>query len=452
MASTTYEAIRSFWALKAKWLIPVISTWSATGQTTYGIDTRTWTDTASVGLSAETLNNMWIFQNTDSVAGDRKRQIGGNSGVALDTTNARIYPKVAWANAPQENEEYEIHAIDPQVTFDLLVDTLEQFFIPNYNRVAMFTDADMAVSGVTNWTASGAASLSKVTTAANNDTGAQSLFFNAGTGGENIKSVNIRVLPSRSYEAFATVRVDAGGPAQFAVWDETNNVELESSNRVGTSHEGVTTLRRMFTTSSTTEEITLRIYVTNATDDVYVMGFGGPRKTSDMSFPAPATMESGRYLRKLLIANFRDSLSSDVFDARSREFHEVAPNLYHLRAVPQAANPFNIELKAGVTLPWGELWVERLQKVSEFVTLAWTAAGETSPTIPLPKALIGYASLLRICDHILMYSPTDSEVLTTKRMIMDQSGEYMSLIRDYNSDLESPPYIQPTRRWSLSQL
>lgn len=452
MASVTYEDIRAFWARKAPWLLPVISTWSTTGTTARGTDTVVWTDTGSTGLTAETLNNMHVFQPDDAVAGDRKRRLGGNSGSALDTTNGYIYPLVAWANAPQSGEQYEISAIDPQTMFNLLVDTLDQFYIPAYGRVSQFTDADMTVSGVTNYTASGAGSLSKVVTAVTNEVGPQALFFNAGTAGENVRTVTIRVVPERQYEAWATYRVDAGGPVYFAIWDETNSAEIESANRAGHSLERYCSVRRTFTTPAGCEEITLRIYVTGGTDDVYISGFSGPRKLSDTVFPAPSTMESSKYLRKLAIAHYGDQIDTNVYDASSRTLEEIDRDTFFVRVAHHHINPYNIEMRPGYQLPAGELWVERMQKTSEVTTLAWTAAGETSPAVPLPKALIGWASLKKICEHILSYSPTDSEVSATLRQIVMRGSEYNSLMADFVSDLESPSFNPPTRQWSLTQL
>ena len=452
MASTTYVALRAWVARRAPWLIPVISTSSATGQTTYLTDSVVWTDPSSTGFSAETVNGMHLFQPTDSVAGDRKRIIGGNSGNALDTTNARIYPRVAWTNAPQSGEQYEISSIDPQTMFNLLVDEMNQLFVRTYSPLPFFADADQQLIGEANITISGAGARTKVVTAANVDIGAQATFFSAGTAGESLEWLTMMAVPSRQYEVSVPVQAAVGGPIILALWDKTNNAEIEVANRVSHSYEGYAVLQRRFTTPSTCEEMSVRIYGTGADDRAYIGPIAGPRKDSDRIFNAPATLESGRYLRKLLIATYSDQISSGVYDAKSRTFKEVPPHSYYVSAAPGHANPYQIIVRDGHSLPSGELWIEHLIKASSITTLAWTATGESTPAIPLPIALIGWAWLRRICEHIKSYAPSDTEVNTTLAMINRKDSEYKSLLRDYNSDLEMPQFVTPAQTWSLNQL
>ena len=451
MPSTTYENIRSFWAQRAPWLTTFAQSCSALGTTTYLIDTAALTDPSNLGLSAKSLSNMWIFRPDATAAGDRKRSIGGNAGAPVDTTNARLYPKLAWTNAPAAAEQYEITAIDPQIMFNKLVESLEGFLIPQYSILPRFTDADMEAANVTSWTLSGAGARTKVTTAADVHTGSQSLFFDAGTAAESVKSVTVRVTPSTSYFASAIVRADAG-TATFVIQDETNAAEIESGNRVSHSLERFCSMQRTFTTPAGCEEITLRVLVTGSTDDLYIAAFSGPNKASDTSINAPSTLSSNRYLRKLLVARYGQSITTGIYDAESRTWQEVPRGTFHLHAANHHANPYRIEMRDGHRLPMDELWVERLMRVADIVTLAWTAAGETSPTIPLEKALIGYDSLRRICEHILAYAPTDTEVQTTYKQIMDKGSEYSSLLRDFHSDLETPSYQEAPRRATLASL
>lgn len=453
MPSHTYESARAWQNRIAAWTLPVIGTQSATGDATYMIDTVVWTDAASVGLSAETLNTMWIFQPDDATAGDRKRRIGGNSGSSLVTTTGRIYPTVSWAVAPQSGEQYEIHARDPQEGFNHLVDTLDQFQIATLMRVPQFTDSDMQTSGTSNYTLSGAGSMSKLTTGVTNDSSAQSMFFNAGTAGENMKTPLIRVTPGASYEAWTTFRVDAGGPVYFAIWDETNDTEIDNSNRVGHSLKRFCAVRREFTAPATCKEVSLRIYVTAATDDVHITGFGAPRKTSDTRFLAPATLENARYMRKLMIGNYAEQISSNVYDAASLTYQEIPQQYFHLRSNPMAANPFTIELRDGYRLPSGDLWLERTQKASEAITMAWTLAGETAPVIPAGIApVVLWAWLKRMCEAIKVDYPTNTNVLTTLARINAPGSEYHQLMRDYAVTIETPQYPQPYPIRVLSSL
>jgi hypothetical protein len=451
MASTTYEAVRAFWAAKAPWLIPLISTGSATGTTAYGVDTVNFTDTTSVLRSGKTFNGYWFFQPDDATAGDREREIGGNSGTGIDLTNGRIYATAAWAGAPQSGEQYELSLVRPKRMFDLLVQSLEQFYIPHHAPLSMFADSDMETAGVTNYTLSGAGSISKVTTAINVHTGSQSMFFDAGTAGENVKGPAVRVIPGRTYDASAIVRVDGGGPAAFAIWDVTNNTEIESSNRIEHSYERFISMQRTFTTPATCEEVELRVYVTGATDDVYIDTFSGPRKSTDSVINAPSTLESDKYLRKLLVARYSDMVGDGLYDANSRTFDEVPRQNFHVRTSHNHANPYQIEMRHPFHLPPGELWVEVLKKVSDVYTAAWTAAGETT-VIPLPKALIGYDSLARITRHHLTTKPEHPEAQATLRELMDPRGEYKALLKDYSRGLETPQYPAQPVMWSLSSL
>jgi hypothetical protein len=448
---TTYSNIVDFWAQRAPWLVPVRSTWSATGTTARGTDTTVWSDPGAVGLSPETANTMWIEQPDDAVAGDRKRRAGGNSGDAIDTTNGYIYPMVAWGNAPQSGERYRLWAIDPQIAWSKLVESLELFFVPVSSPLTRVTDGDLAGSDATSFTYPGAGALTKVTDAANVANGGKALYFNAGGVGEYFRTALMRVIPNQQYFASVFARVDVGGPAIFVVWDETNDVEVESAGRVSHGLESYMTLQRDFTIPATCEEISLRVYCTAATDDIYVGGYAGPYKHGDTVVPLPSSLTIQKYLRKLLVAQYHDTYTSDVYDLNSRMMNEVARSTYYMQNFPTSANPNQLVMR-GYHTSTEELWVERLARLSEFVTLAWTATGETLPVIPIEKALIGYDSLKRICEHVLTTNTSDTEVKTTLAQIKDPAGEYLSLLRDYNDSLESPQYPEPTRQRSLASL
>ena len=450
MVATTWEEVRAAWAQIAPWLIPVSAgTADAASDTSQLTDLEVWQDPSSVGLSSKTINNMWIFRPDAAAAGDRKRKIGGNSGSGIVPSTGAIYPMVAWTNAP-DAEQYDIFAIDPQVCFNLLVQSAEQFWIPDYSPLQMFTDSDMQTSGTSNYSLSGAGALSKVTAAANNHVGPQSLFFNAGTASEILTGPTVRVVPGQQYFASAIYRLDAGGPAYLDIYDVTNSAVIDSAGRVGHSLERFMSVQRTFTVPATCEEIALRIVVTGSTDDVYVSAFNGPYKADDRAINAPSTLQNDMRLRKLMYADYDLQYAAGVYDADSRDFTEIRRDLYHVRAAHHHANPYRIEFRT--QLDQRELWIEHLRRLSDVVTLAWTAAGETSPTIPIEKRLIALDSMRRICKHLLTTLPTDTEIRATLSEIDDPRGEYKSLMLDYQRTLETPQYRQPARFRSVARL
>ena len=450
MVATTFEQVRQVWAQRAPWLIPVHASTSGTSQTTYLRDSIL-KDPSSVGVSTDSVNNMWIFRPDAATAGDRKRKLGGNSGSALSVAEGDLYPMVAWTNAPT-SEQWDLWAIDPQIGFNLLVQWMEQQWISDYSPLSMFADSDMQTSGVTNYSISGAGSRTKVTAAANVNVGAQALFFDAGTAGEIVTGPSVKVIPSQQYFASVLMRVDAGGPVYLDIYDVTNSAVIDSSGRVGHSLERYMSVQRTFTTPATCEEVALRVVVTGSSDDPYISAFNGPYKSDDMTINAPSTLTNDVRLRKLLYANYGLQHSTGVYDADSRTFEEIPGDSYHLRAAHHHANPYRIEFRQGFSIDQRELWIEHLRRASDAVTLVWTAAGETSPTMPFEKELVGLGSLKYICEHILSYSPTDTAVRETLRRIEDPRGEYKSLLRDYNATLETPQYRHLSGPRSLARL
>ena len=152
-----------------------------------------------------------------------------------------------------------------------------------------------------------------------------------------------------------------------------------------------------------------------------------------------AGMTTEDYLKCYAALNSRLLLSSWAYN-------------YNLRAAHHHANPYRIEFRDGFSIDQRELWIEHLRRASDVVTLAWTAAGETSPTIPIEKRLIALDSLRRICKHVLSYATTDTAVRATLAEIEDPRGEYKSLMLDYQRTLETPQYRHLSGPRSLARL
>ncbi len=75
-----------------------------------------------------------------------------------------------------------------------------------------------------------------------------------------IEGPNVRVVPGQTYFGSVILRADVGGPMYFAIWDVTNNAEIENANRVSSSLERYMSLQRTFTVPTTCEEIEFRVY------------------------------------------------------------------------------------------------------------------------------------------------------------------------------------------------
>jgi hypothetical protein len=130
----------------APWIFPVISTVSAASNVAYLIDTTMWTDTGTDGdyLKAKTGVGAWIFR-PGATTTERERRIGGTTGpIALDT--GRLYHGgPAWSGAPSQGDAYEVHTMQPTLTFNMLVDVLDQLVVADLEEITL-TDGEVIVT------------------------------------------------------------------------------------------------------------------------------------------------------------------------------------------------------------------------------------------------------------------------------------------------------------------
>lgn len=443
----TWESIRAELNRIGSFLIPVISTTSATaGAATHIVDTKLWVDPVEVNLDPDRLNGMWVFLPDDATADDRERQVGNTVGI--DLTNGYIYMTRVYSGAVESGDQYEIMIHKPTDAFNKLVGVLEQFKVPVYGPMETGLDEDMEDSDASAFSVSGAGSVTKVATAGNVDTGTQALFFNAGTAGEYAETGNYRVSPGDGFDVSSCYRVDDGGPVAFAVWDKTNDAEIQSTERVSHSFEGFYVARRNITVPAGCEEISLRWYVTAATDNVYIDRFRGPQQHV---ISAPAWMTRNVHLQQLLVADYRESVNGDagtVYPARSRVFDTDGTLIegvdFNYRSSAAFVNRVEIELtdKGFARLGDRELWYEGVRPAADAYTLANTAAGESSPTVNLDKRMIAIAWGVELCEDLLLRDPSDPEANAFldryTRMINGErvpAGRYADLIEDYQRDL-----------------
>lgn len=442
--TTTWEQLRAEIKTILGWACPVIGTCSAQGTTTTLIDTPRFQDNSGDYIYSESLTGMWIFRPDAAATGDRERRI---AGLASDTGTLTI--GVAWTNVPANAEQYEIWRIRPEIVFNQLEMVMRNFRQTTYQVIPFFTDADMEASGTSSYALSGAGAVSKVTALANVETGSQALFFNAATASEYVEGPSVRVLPSTQYFGSAIVRVDAGGPVYLAVWDKTNDAEIESGNRVDHSLEAFMSMQRTFNTPATCEEVAFRVYVTGSSDDAYIDCFSGPIKLTDVNFDLPTFITQDSEVRKLYIARYGVTHPSEsgVYDARSRTFYEVNPQNYHARFGLHHAHAGRIEFRDGYSLPYlGEVWIECIRFAADVTTFAYTSAGETSPTTGLPRRLLGLAVAYRLCewvtknpDAVTDHVASTADASLSMGMV---AAEVTPLVADYAKSLEVPQYPQ----------
>lgn len=453
MTSATQPATRSALRIIASWLIPVKSSFTAIGNVAYGVDTVLFGETTANVLDANQYDGMYLFRPDATAVGDRVRRISGgsgNSGNGLDLTNGRIYVNTDYTNAPASAENYEIHAIHPEETFRILRDdVLHNFSIPVMAPLMAFADADTQDSGTSSYSLSGAGAISKVSTAANVYNGRQSLFFNAGTAGEILSTPAVRVQAGQQYFASVIIRVDAGGPFYFGIYDSTNSNEIKdngdtgTTDRLSTSHEGWMSLQRTFTPPTGCEEIVLRVIGTADSDDAYIQSFSGPFKATDRLFNLPSWVENSSDLLKILYADYQYQVSDGVFDAttRAHDEHERFYADYHVRINNDAAQTAKIEFARGSGLELREPWIEAQKPVDTHVTILFTAAGETSPTIPVDETHLALRWGMAICDWVLDSSPDDAQALRTQARIAQRLDGFTKEAKKDITTPSRPPAI-----------
>ena len=443
---TLIPDLRSEEALILPWLINRISTCSATGATTYLTDTKEIN--SGVLMTDSQWNGLRVYLPAAGTATDRVRRVGGNNGNGLVFATGYLYPTVAWGSAPQSGDRYEIWTMDPQTAFNIAKSSLHRFNIPVTLPLTVLPDGDMESSGTTNHhiyaSGGGAATgtITKVSTAGNVNLGRQSLFFNAGGVGEYYESDPVRVAEGQQYFQSCNIRVDAGGPFYFAIYDATNGAEIDSGSRLSTSHEGFRSLKRTFTPPSGCEEVTLRVYCTGSSDDAYINFFSGPWKASDRLFNTTSLITRASQIRKLLQAEYQYESPAGVRDATSRAYIERDRFSidYVTRINTAAANPSRIELRPGSSMPLEEVFYEAVVRADSYYTLAFTAAGEAAPDVNIDKRLWAIAWAVDLCDHIISGGSADNAVRESKAEV---EAELALLMADFEQNDAETPSLPP---------
>ena len=391
------------------WTLPVISTCSGAGTATTLIDAALLIDKSTTGgrWSADSFNGLWIYRPAAAGVGDRQRNVK-DSGLAI-STGTLTQAGNDWAVSPASSERYLIATLQPRILYNLLVTVMRELKVPAMGPLRRFTDADMEDSGTASYSISGAGALTKATAAANVFSGGQSLFLNAATAGEYVESPSLVVQAGQLYFASCIARVDAGGPFAFAIWDKTNDAEIENANRVSHSLEAFMSIQRTFTPPSTCEEVALRGYVTGATDDVYIDCFQGPWYAGDRTMRLPTWLTNLGDFRSLRVARYAHQVSTGLYDAASAVYVDELqrPSDYQVRTGPVDASIGRLEWST--TPPLAELWMEGLRSANDIWAFPFTAAGETAPTPNLKRRHVALAWARAICNYLITNDPADTQ-------------------------------------------
>ena len=161
---------------------------------------------------------------------------------------------------------------------------------------------------------------------------------------------------------------------------------------------------------------------------------------------APSHLNKTQNIRKVMTASYGLQYATGVYDARSRGFTQWYPRDYSLRINRAHANPNVFEFRH--SLPQQEIWIENIRRASDVYTLAFTAAGETSPAMNIDTDLLTLQWCADLCKHILSADKGHAQAAATLEMLLkpeSQGGEGLNekmaaLARDLEGPLQEPPY------------
>lgn len=391
---------RTFLHREGSWVISLQATVTDTSATTYLVDSANWSDAGSVFISPQRAQGMWLLLPNASSASDRVRRIE-----SIDVATHRVTVDYAWSTPPSTNDPYEIHSVDPVEEFGLLLNVMRRKYMPYYTPLERFTNANL--QSVTGWSAVGGGTFTLDTTTANIQTGASSGLWSPSSSSSYLKTPAFRIDPQASEFVSVNLKVNTGGPIYLALWDETNNAEIQNSARNSSSVPYFNTMQRNFETPSGCYSATVRLYCTNATDRVSVDYCNGPWNPNDRVIDLESYVTHADQVRTVQTAWYSTAVNSlnGVFNAFSRTYDKplIGPPKgrdYTVRIDPAAANPTKLELNYNRVLPARERWMEVLRRADDFTTFTFDAAGETV-TCNLALDLIGYEHLLAIAQYVL---------------------------------------------------
>lgn len=430
---------------RASTFIPVVSTVSATSSTTTLVDTAIWTDVSAIFSTGKDPVGMYVYRPSAVADGDRVRRI-----ISVAGSTGTITVNLAWTNAPSVNDLYEIHSIDPRITFGVLLQTMRQHKVPALMTLMGFQDADLEEFDASSWTHTNC-TLSKVATAANVFGGKQAIrTLLTGAGGFGQTPGTVRVDPNTQYMVSVPVSVVVGGPFSLVPYDVTHSAVISIVGYHSLKRAAV--IQQTFVTPAGCNEVAFRYTGTSNADDAYWGRAHGPWKTSDTRFNLPSHIRQSAQVRKLMSASYQGSVTGagilNSYDAASINLsapYERGPE-YEVRVDPYFANPAQLELRT--ISPQYEMYYEELRQANDIWPFTFTAAGESAPAVP-DSFDLEFASMLYIrnlCKWALRNDGSDSEAAAILAEISapePNSGPLTQLERIYAQDADpSPPPIR----------
>lgn len=471
-ATFTPPDVRHFIHTKDPWIIPIRSVATAAGGSTYVTDVSQLKDTAGYAMRNRIASGMWIgrYEATDDT--DRQRQTGGNGGDWHDLGNGRLYHDgKTYANNPGQDEPWELSSIEPEVLFNIMVQTLDEFPVPVQQILDAFTDASMDYADATTyWTASNLTGASgKSTTRV--DRGSRKslkLVLSAANGYYESKTY-VRVRPGASYFVATSADCEVGGPAKLIVWDKTNNTEVESSLYPYSSLQDFSYLWRIFTAPAGCYQVAIRLQGTSTGDTLYFSRVAGPWRSNQMEVDLPEFVKEADQVLSVQSATYHESVSANArgaYVADSRTYDEALLKGidYGVRTEFGYGHPAVLELRnQAMQKMWpGEIWYTAKRKASDVTTWTFDAASELV-TCDLPLETYASAVIRNVAQYVIdNVNAKDVEanatlnrllgpMVTTRRggvPVMARSGGTLNdLLERYEKSLKPPERVVQRRSY-----
>lgn len=198
----------------------------------------------------------WAYNFTDSTIGyaTSSTQSTGSVATSTMTTNA-------------QGDAYAlIKSIHPQEVLDFLDDIMKnEVFLPEWAPLTYCVDGDMEQNNVTDWTAGGSATPTKVSSEPAMNGKRWLRVANSGANGYARSNLISVPLEARQWEVSALVRCESG-TASLIVYDETNSAALAT---VSTTSKGIVRLHTTFQTDATTAQFSIRCSGVQSNADTY---------------------------------------------------------------------------------------------------------------------------------------------------------------------------------------
>lgn len=222
--------------------------------------------------------------------------------------------------------------------------------------LTLITDGDMETSGISNWTISGAGTVSKATSGFAIMRGSQCLRVQNAAVDEHVQSASVACRNNTAYLVLAKVRASSG-TAELVAYDVTQSAEIDSETW-GEVGEGI--LYLYFETPSACEQIAVRLQGQEATadcywDDVVLVRTGAHQIT------LPSWITSERQIINIYQENINEYADAGV--------EKVA---LPWRVIPDMNNPNNlfvVDLGASMQYP---VYIEAYKTYSTLSTAAST--------------------------------------------------------------------------------